>query len=56
MPDASLERLRERVRIQGERVSDLRRATDSMQQGQLADRQGRQRFPSIPAAGSPSPE
>lgn len=29
---SSLESLRERVRRQGERVSDLRRAADSMQQ------------------------
>lgn len=56
--NASLDSLRERVRLQGERVRDLRRAADSMQQEQ-APRTGRMGRPAAPAAapsatGSPA--
>ncbi|WP_194711836.1 hypothetical protein [Noviherbaspirillum soli] len=48
----SLESLRERVRRQGERVSDLRRAADSMQQApaRYARAVAPQRIPSDPQA------
>ena len=46
--NASLDSLRERVRLQGERVRDLRRAADSMQQEQTP-RTGRVGRPGAPA-------
>lgn len=52
----SLESLRERVRRQGERVSDLRRAADSMQQAPA--RYGKaapQRIPADPAPDGKTP-
>lgn len=58
LSSSSLESLRERVRRQGERVSDLRRAADSMQQ--VAARHEKvaslQRVPAAhPAPDEPAP-
>jgi hypothetical protein len=58
LSSSSLESLRERVRRQGERVSDLRRAADSMQQAPARHVKALppQRVPAAPpASDEPAP-
>lgn len=54
LSSSSLESLRERVRRQGERVSDLRRAADNMQQ--TLARHGKALPPQRVPAPSPAPD